>query len=165
MIPEQLANLLGRYKRLGVLVDANLLLLFVLGQYDPTQIETYKRTRKYTREDFHLVAHLLEYFDVVATTPHILTEVSNLAGYLPDRVKGTYFDTFALHITPLAEEYVTSAALVQGPNFRGLGLADAAIIEAARTYLVFTDDFPLANTLQWLGRDVLNFNHIRMLTW
>jgi uncharacterized protein YaiI (UPF0178 family) len=50
------------------------------------------------------------------------------------------------------------------PAFLWLGLADIAISEAARgSYLVLTDDAPLATHLGSLNIDVLNFNYLRGL--
>ncbi len=73
-------TLLARYKRKGVLVDSNLLLLLFVGLFDPARIKKFKRTGHFSEVDFRLLVNFLAYFDKAITTPHILTEVSNLAG-------------------------------------------------------------------------------------
>lgn len=71
------------YRPRGVLVDANILLLFFIGSYDTKLITRFKRTSRFTVRDYELVGNFLAAFERRITTPHILTEVSNLAGQLP----------------------------------------------------------------------------------
>lgn len=61
-----------------VLVDANLLLLVMIGSFDRDLIASFKRTCAYSIRHYDLLVRLLGYFSTVVTTPHILTEVSNL---------------------------------------------------------------------------------------
>lgn len=62
----------------GLLIDTNLLVLYVIGLHDQTRIEQNKRTSSYTKEDFDLLVNFTGYFKKVITTTNILTEVSNL---------------------------------------------------------------------------------------
>jgi rRNA-processing protein FCF1 len=157
--PEQLV---AQYKSKGVLIDTNLLLLLVVGAYDPERISRFKRTDKFTADDFYTLAAFFNSFDRVVTTPHVLTEVSNLAGQLPDALKTAFYSLFAQHIALLEEYYVESRQLSSVSQFPKLGLTDCGIMELSRNqYLVLTDDFRLAGHLDSQGIDVINFNHIR----
>ncbi len=74
-----LAEQLNAYRRRGLLVDANLLLLYFLGSYDRKQISSNKRLATFSVEDFDLIVRVLKLFSLLVTTPNILTEVSNLS--------------------------------------------------------------------------------------
>ncbi|MBC8042747.1 MAG: hypothetical protein IAF08_04805 [Rhizobacter sp.] len=157
-------SLISQYRRKGVLADTNILLLWFVGKFDPAWIEKFKRTQKFQREDFRILDSLLQQFDTIVTTPHILTEVNNLSGGLPEPLFEKYRDTFASEVKVFDEKYISSRTLCLTPHFKKFGLADAAIVEAVKEkYLVLTDDFPLANYLQKMKVDVLNFNNIRLL--
>ena len=59
-----------------------------------------------------------------------------------------------------------SADAVRMEAFPSVGLTDAAIAHLVPgRYLVLTDDLELAGRLPALGADVLNFNHIRWMSW
>ncbi len=157
---------LVRYKSKGALIDSNLLLLYVVGKYSPEKIAKFKRTSVYTVDDYLFLEKVVRFFKMVVTTPNILTEVSNLAGQLPERIKKEYFDEFRKEIVVLNEEYIESRVVCNIEQFPKLGLTDVGIIETARgNYLVLTDDFPLYNTLLNLDIDAVNINHIRAARW
>jgi len=159
-------NLITRYQKAGVIVDTNLLLLYFVGSYDAAAIPIFKRTRKYTTDDFHLLARFLSLFELVVVTPHILTEVSNLSHQLPEDILHALADVVTVKVQSLRETFRPSSELCRLPQFRTLGLADTAICDVSRSgYLVLTDDFPLSGNLRALGIDVLNFNHLRTIRW
>ena len=62
----------------GLLVDTNLLLLHLIGRTNKNRILKFKRTQAYTIEDFELLERFIAEFKILITTPHVLTEVSNL---------------------------------------------------------------------------------------
>jgi hypothetical protein len=156
------AALLRRYRRAGVLVDTNVLLLLVVGAYDRALVPRFKRTAQYTLEDFDLAMHLTRRFARVVTTAGILTEVSNLAGQLGGEVRAACFAVFARNIQLLDEHAVASAAVARTPEFVRFGLTDAAILAVAQDrYPVLTDDFRLAGYMESRDLPVLNFTHLR----
>ena len=66
-------------------------------------------------------------------------------------------------VTEWDEFYVESSTATQVEKFTKYGLTDSGIISLAQgKYLVLTDDFTLANYLQSIGVDAVNFNNIRM---
>lgn len=163
---KQLEQLLTQYKRKGVLIDSNVLLLYFVGMYDPQRIPKFKRTMSFAIEDFYTLLGLFRYFSKVVTTPNILTEVSNLANQLADNLKSAFYLKFAHQLTSLEEHYIGSATLSATPHFPKLGLTDAGILDLAQgQYLVLTDDFRLVGQLEKQGIDVINFNHLRRINW
>lgn len=155
-------QLLQQYRRLGILIDTNILVLYFVGSFNQELIPTFKRTRTFTKEDYSLVVDIFNYFEVKVATPNILTEVSNLLGQLAEYLKPECFARFAKGISLLDEHYILSVDIAQVEGFKRFGLTDIGILNLARsTYLVLTDDFKLSQYLQKQGVDVLNFNHIR----
>jgi hypothetical protein len=62
----------------GLLIDTNLLVLFVVGSVNPNRIETFKRTSKYSPRDYDLLVRVMERWGSLYTVAHVLAEVSNL---------------------------------------------------------------------------------------
>jgi len=144
----------------GLLIDSNLLLLFVVGSHDRRLITTFRRTDRYTEADFVLLLRFIARFSKVLTTPNILTEVSNLCGNLRSRIGDTLFRV----VQVLDERYCPSRAAIADSRFRTLGLTDGAIAAIAGSgLLVLTDDLPLSYHLAVSGVDVVNFSHVRDL--
>lgn len=81
-----LPKLLARHRQLGVAIDSNLLLLLWIGSFDRSLIQRFKRTQKYTETDYDLLVSLVARVKLLVTTPNVLTEVSNLAGQLPQQM-------------------------------------------------------------------------------
>jgi hypothetical protein len=159
---SNLTDLASLYRNKGLLIDSNLLLLFFVGLHDRTWIEKFKRTAQFTVEDFELLVAFINRFKELGTTPSILTEVSNLLGQLPERLKCSFRVHFAQGLKNLAEQYTPSRELGNARAFPRFGLTDTAILLAAKgKYLVLTDDFPLAQYLESQKVDAINFNHLR----
>jgi hypothetical protein len=154
-------DLFERYRSQGVLIDTNLMLLIAVGTYRRQRIMTFKRTLKYTLEDFALVMRMVRYFQRRMTTPNILTEVDNLLRQLPASEHRAVAGTLRQLISDSFEVYIPSAETVTNDNIVALGLADCATLLSADGILVITDDFRLSNILAKAGRDVVNINHIR----
>ncbi len=141
------------------MVDTNILLLYFVGAFDRNLILKFKRTQQFTVEDYDLLLNLLGYFDTIITTPHILTEVSNLSSQLGSG----YFAKFRQAVSVLREQSVPVMDILAMPEFPKFGITDTGIMHIAKNnYLVITDDFRLSQYLQSVGIDTLNFNHIRM---
>jgi rRNA-processing protein FCF1 len=159
---EYALQLMQRYRSHGILVDTNILLLHFVGSFDRSLITRFKRTERFTVEDFDLLEHILARFDRVVTTPNVLSEVNSLSNQLAEPARKGYFEDFARRIVPLHEEYVISAEAARRDCFPRLGLTDSGILHLVKDkYLVLTDDFRLHGTLEKHGVDAINFNHLR----
>jgi rRNA-processing protein FCF1 len=147
-----------RTRRRGVLIDTELLLLYLVGRHDVRLIGRYRRLEQFTREDFAILNALVRFYDRLVTTPNILTEVSNFS----DKLGAKYLDQFAKAVTIFEERYVPSQEAMVAPELRQLGLADAVTARCAEEgVLVLTRDFALSQRLAKRGLNVINFNHIR----
>jgi hypothetical protein len=113
----------------------------LIGRHDRGIISSFKRTRQFNGEDFDLLERMVSFFRCLFTTPNILTETSNLACQLGEPVRTAALHQFSNTIRLLSERYVESRRSSEHYDHRFAGL------------------------LQKSGRDVLNFNHVRMLGW
>jgi len=156
-------DLMQRYRKLPLLIDANLLLLLFLGRVESKKIERYKRTSKYRADDYVLLELLIEPFERFLTTPNILTEVSNLSGYLEEPLRSRYFRYFGEAVQSLFEVYSPSSTISQSATFVHLGLTDAGIVHllSQEKCLVLTDDLDLFVLISSSGFDAINFTHLR----
>jgi len=146
-----------------VAVDANLLLLLIVGQVDPTFVERHKRLQAFLLADFDLLVDELAKAEAIVTTPNVLTEVSNLLGdgvNEPLRSRLTLF--LESWIPSLLEHYCESRVASKNRAFGRLGLADSAWLTLldSNTELL-TADGPLYREALAQGLNSRNWNHIR----
>ena len=162
LTPETLA----RFSSKGILVDANLLYLLILGIYDRSQIPTNQRTSQYIEEDFDLLEIFLDHFRSIITLPNVLTEVSNLSTRFDLNRRKLFLEFLRNKITLLDERYVESENATKDDAFSRLGITDTAItVLASQNILVLTDDLNLYLHLMQKGYYAINFNHIRAQGW
>lgn len=129
---------------------------YIVGTFDQRLIQSFSRTSRFT-EDFIILPTLLNKFEIKITTPHILTEVSNLLG----RRRELHYSLEA-YLTLVREVFNGSTHLVGKSEFVELGIADTAILDVAKdTYLICTDDGPLYGHLLNKKIPVINFNLLR----
>ena len=158
--PEYIFN---QFRGKRVLLDTNLLLLFLIGSFERTRIGRFKRTAGFSEKDFDILAALVASFQVIVTTPHVLTEVSNLANSLPEHLKTLWAEHFALRAATLTEIFEPAVEVMREESFLAFGLTDAAIHRVSTDTLVLTEDFRLSGYLISQGVAVLNFNELLFL--
>lgn len=153
------ADLWDRYQSIGLFVDANLLLLLVVGSCDPLLVARCERTSRYNSGDYRKLQDFVDLFNSLITTPNVLTEVSNLLGQEKGLRRDQYFEHLSAEIQTMSEEYIASLGVSTHPLFGQFGPTDLGIAQLARErFLVLTDDGPLANYLAQQQVDVLSFN-------
>ena len=149
-----------------ILIDSNLLLLLFVGSVNESFVQTFKRTQKYTREDYRLLRNIVSQASSVMVTPNILTEVSNLANAISGDYRKRFSAVFMEQFEILSEEYVASSEVSRNSAFTKFGLTDAAIVALLRPGItLLTDDFPLAQYVRSQEGAVLNFNNVRLYGW
>lgn len=152
----------------GLIVDTNILLLFLVGSLDLKLIAKHKRVNQFTVQDFHLLDQLLRRFGAILTTPNVLTEVTNLAMQIGGAAKERLVTLLAALLQKGAfEEHVAeSKEASKVKEFRRLGLTDAGIIHLTRKeWTVLTDDLHLYLALQGRGLEAINFHQLRGRMW
>ncbi|MGA2206527.1 MAG: hypothetical protein ABSG10_07325 [Terracidiphilus sp.] len=155
--------LIDKYKNRGLLIDANLALLYLVGSYDLRLVGDgkYKKLSKYNAEDYRLLLGLKNVFKKSVTTPHVLTEVSNLANDLPEKTKSACLKKFYETFAEIDELTIPSMDAAQRPDFHFLGLTDSALALVSGLFLIVTDDARLVQKMSESGLEALNFSHLR----
>jgi hypothetical protein len=149
-----------------LLIDTNLLVLFVVGSVNRARIEQFKRTRQYSKSDYDLLLRVLGECKSLYTLAHVMAEVSNLTDLTgPERLRARQLLKDALVI--LKEPSLPSARAAQSDHYEQLGLVGAAIAIAAREHkcAVLTDDLDLYCALSRQGIHTINFTHLRAIAW
>lgn len=156
--------LLAKYKTRGIIIDTNILLLYLVGLVNRERIPRFKRTAQFLPEDYDLFLQIVDGFQKVVTTPNILTEVNSLANQLGEPERSQCLNTFTLLISQISEEYLESISVAKNEIFARFGLTDCGIMSLAKDkYLVLTDDLKLSLYLKAQGIDTINFNNLRSL--
>jgi len=152
-----------RSGRKSVLLDANVLLLQVIGSCDRGWIERFGRTSEvFGPDDFDLLQLYLHGADALVATPSVLTEVSNLCRGVSGSSRARARAALAQVISICDERHVPSRDSAVHPAFARLGLTDVGIVLLARSGIqVMTIDLELYVELARQELDVLNFNHLR----
>lgn len=153
---------IDRFRGRELLVDTNLLLLYFIGARRPDLIQSSRLTSDYSKDDFSLLETFVGCFKHWTTTPHILTEVSNLMGHCKEPLRSDLRLWLAAAISNWTEVTTPSRALVKAADFRRFGLTDTAIANLPRnSCLILTDDHPLAGHLKKRRLDVVRFSDLQ----
>lgn len=144
----------------NLIIDTQLLLLFVVGATKRSYISKHKRLKAYSEADFDLLRELIAQHDNVVVTPNTLTETSNWLGHIQEPMRSEVFAVFGAIIQLADERYVESRALCGDRAFVRLGLTDAALLDLAGDHdILLTADLGLY--LAGAKNGAVNFNHIR----
>jgi hypothetical protein len=120
--------------RNGVLLDTNLLLLYLVGLSRSGNIGFHKRLSMFEQRHFCFLLDLVSPYKNIVVTPHCLAEVWNLIGE-----QSNSFDLDRARLIEFARRFVSEAVEVYQPakqlvgrdEIRWLGLADVSQLSAA----------------------------------
>jgi hypothetical protein len=137
------AALIRKHKGRGVLVDSNLLVLFLVGSVNRKRVQVFKRTRDFSLDEFDVLKALISHFGLpVIVTPHVLSQVSDLAD-------------------------------LDGPDFGSIRIALKELVENSHEHYdpakllisnqILTVDLNLHIALEKLGIESINFRHVSPL--
>jgi rRNA-processing protein FCF1 len=147
-------------RRSEVLLDANLLILLIVGLVAPTQIGRHKNTSNYAVGDFTLLSRILAASDPIVVTPNIVTEASNLLRQTHDPLRTELGLALRGVLEATREIHIASSDASWDSAFLRLGLTDVAILTAARHDLtVLTDDGDLYVAATQRGLPAVKFSH------
>ena len=112
-----------------IFVDANLLVLLVVGETDTKLIAKHRRLREFQEKDYETLVELVNQVDKILVTPNTLTEASNLLAQHGEPERSRFFDVLRILIEEHEEIVVTSRTASHNREFTRLGLTDAALLE------------------------------------
>ena len=147
----------------GFFIDANLLVLLVVGSVDRNLIRKHRRLQRFNVHDYDRLLDLIGQHDQVFVTPNTLTETSNLLAQHGEPGRSRFFDRLRFIIERSEEVVVVSKVAASHSEFPRLGLTDAVLLEAitAKTPLL-TVDFDLYRAaLAKAPNAAVNFAHLQ----
>lgn len=172
--PEaEVLNWASRYARVypnkSLLLDTNLLLIYILEEVSPHLAEKHPQVSNYTSLDRLFLKGFVTAFEHrLVTLPHILAETSNLLE--PDRkLSGEYRHTFEQVSLILAEQleehFIPFKQIILNPFYLQLGTSNAAIIclseQLRDSMVVLSADRLLAKILAAYGIESIYYPDIR----
>ena len=151
-------------RQTGLFIDANLLVLLVVGATGRELIAKHRRLRTFGEDDYDLLLRLIGQVGRVLVTPHTLAEASNLLAQHREPDRSRFFRLFRQIIEQSKEIDVAAADASRNSLFVRLGLTDAALLEVvSRETPVVTVDLELY--LAATGKEpqsAINFRHIQL---
>lgn len=161
-----LEQFIAQHRRIGVVLDTNISLLYFVARFDREFVRQCKRTTMFIPDDYNLLMRLLSFFPITVVTPHLLTEACNLLGQVTEPARSGILRAVASVVPSLKEVYTPSERLMDSESFLRFELADAAILDlCAAGYGVVTDDMTFAGEVWKRGWGAVNFNHLRDAAW
>lgn len=137
-----------------IIIDANALVVLLVGSINPKLIENHKRTSIYSEEDFEELLLAVKDFKKLVVLPNVWTEVDNLLNSFSGDYKYQYVRIITELIKATSEEYINSKKGTDSYAFYELGLTDSLILEYAKgcEFLITSDsrlsDYALANGIK-----------------
>src|SRR5262249_14692181 len=123
--------------RKPIFLDSNLSVLLATGLTNRDYIRKHKRLQDFDEPDFDLLCELVDQSGVIAISPNVATETSNLVRYMRDPIRSEIASKLKEIIATAEEFYVGSRAASEHPDYVRLGLADSS------TLAILTNDVVL----------------------
>jgi len=124
-------------------------------------IGTFKRLSAFDPSDVFILDETLAARGELRTTPHVLTEVSNLANALPSWKKPAWGLHISGSISLIPEFHEPASVIMADPGSVTFGLTDAALARLATDHVILTIDWRLASMLDSRGLTGINFKRLR----
>lgn len=148
-----------------VIVDANLLVVYVIGKRHPELLGNHRRVKAFIPNDYIVLKTILDQFNQIVLTPNVVTECSNLlSDDSDDDAKSELKALLHEPNTVVEETYVPSIGASSRNQYSYLGITDCALLELVndQTVLLSTDSKLVAEALK-INPESINFNHYREL--
>ena len=145
----------------ALFVDANLIVLLVVGLVGRDLIARHRRTRTFDVDDFERLTRAISRVGSVRVTPNTLTEASNLLGQHGEPQRSRLLLKLRALIEQSPEIVVASVDAARHDVFPRLGLTDAALLEvvSADAPLLTVDLNLYVAALAGGDEAAINFNH------
>ena len=124
-----------------LVLDSNMLVLFVIGGVDPKLLGDAKRVKEYRPSDYELVYIYVNEFSEIVLLPNTISEASDLLDQLKGGRRERCMERLAQLVKGSSERYIASVSAMEQPEYMALGVADAAILCTLEsdTYLLTAD--------------------------
>ena len=120
----------------SVAIDANLLVLLIVGSAKPSLIDAHKRLKSdYSTIDFELLTLELAQYSEIILLSSVLVESYNLVRQIDGPALRLVQQAFRTLVESCSEASVRAIEAVRRSEFSFLGLTDAAILQLCETSL------------------------------
>lgn len=144
----------------GLLVDANLLCLLVVGLTDRTAVRRHKRLSAFDESNFDAIVEITDIFGNIVLCPQVVAETSNLLRY--DGGGRRYSEILSRLVCAYEERSRGSKEAVDAPEFLQLGVTDAVLtLLASGVSAVLSADARLCHAIERRGHRAINYNYVR----
>jgi len=163
---DDLFDLLRSFEPRGILLDTNLLVVYVVALTDPRRVGVVKRTENFESSDGRFLLMLLPRYAKRYTTPAILAEASNLLEpffkSLPREALAWLRSAIREELSVTEEIYVPAREIAADEALLRYGFTDLAVAAlAGQRMVVLTADAPLSSLLDARQLPCVNYNQIR----
>ena len=145
-----------------ILIDANALVLLIIGLIDQNLISKHKRTSAYSKKDYEDLLMMIVDFNKLVVLPNVWTEVDNLLNRFSGPYRWQYLETIKSLINQTSERYLPSQLGVNSTYFVSDGLTDSLLVELAQECELFiTGDSSLSDVAVANGIKVYDLSQQR----
>lgn len=145
-----------------VLLDTNLLILFIVGGTNPAYIRSHKNCNRFSHNDYDILLQHIAVSAGLVTTAQILSETANLLRQVADPIRSEVSAFFKLFVMTTRELQPPAVAAVSDPAYLWLGFNDAAILTCLGSdRVLITGDGNLHAAAIQRSRGVLHFTELR----
>ena len=128
----------------AIVLDANLLVLLVVGTASRSYIAKHKRLDAYTEQDFLLLLELLPRTPRIIVTPNTVTETSNLIGRIAEPARTHVYVALRTLLKATDEIFIESTQAASHTAFPRLGVTDAVLLDiVTEKYTLLTANLDL----------------------
>jgi len=136
-----------------ILIDANALVVLLLGFMNPSLINTHKRPSIYEKQDFDDLVFVIEKFENLLVLPNVWTEVDNLLNNFTGNRRYLYIEKLTETLKLVSERYIPTLHAIDDLAFIDLGVTDTLLLQVAKQcqLLITADsvlsDYAIANNI------------------
>jgi hypothetical protein len=144
------------------LIDANSLIILLVGLIEPKLIGRHRRTSIYTEDDFITLTDVIGDFNNLVVLPNVWTEVDNLLNDFSGEYKYPYIKKFTELVKVTSERHLSSIDGCNSMTFFDLGLTDSLLVELSKQCdMLITCDSSLSDYASANGVNVFDLVRYR----
>ena len=144
---EDVRSYILQFQPAGIIIDTDVLMLLLVGEYDPSSIENCKFTNNFCKADFECLKKIVSCFNKIIITPHNVAEISNHStkAFYGDK-HYAYFYSLAKFLEQVEENLCSLKSLLKMDVaiISAFGFTDMAMFEIAKSSQnkipILTDD-------------------------
>jgi|SRR3989344_4581031 len=169
---EEVGRYVAQYRPDGLIIDTNILLLFLVGSYSKEFIEKCvlftDNNKRYCIDDFELLKKIFAYFQKLVVTPQVVAELSNLSitgGDIKSKETFHAYINAVIDFLKSAEERHQKTDSIWGMELKTIGrfgFTDMTMFELSKQTKmpILTDELALFQ-YSWEKVPVIKFEYIK----